>query len=164
MKKVVASILVVILMITSVPFIAAENLPVATVSKVVSEVTEFFDDGSKIVTTVCENIDSIGPVSTTYTKNGSKTQTGYNNSGDVMWTFTVNGTFRVVEGTSATCTAVSYSHTAPGSGWSLKTASTSKTANRAIGNATFVKKVLLITVDSIDTVCTLYCNVNGELS
>lgn len=131
---------------------------------VISENIETFEDGSQLITVVYEDVSAISTKATTFTKTGSKTASYKNSSGDVLFTLTTKGTFSVVSGTSSTCTSASYSHTAPGSGWSLKSGSASKSGNKAIGKGTFVKKTLGITVDTRDITCTLTCDVNGNLS
>lgn len=133
-------------------------------SVVVSETVEYLEDGTRIVTVIEEDIPSAAARSTTYTKTGSRTNTALNADDEVLWTFTVRGTFTVEEGVSATCTAASYSYTTPGSGWSLKSGSATKSANKAIGNGVFVQKVLGITIRTMETTCTLTCSKTGVLS
>lgn len=132
----------------------------------ISQEVEYLADGSKIVTCVYEDDVNQGIVTaaTTVTKSGKKTSTIYNSDDEVLYTLTVNGTFSVVTGSSATCTASSYSYTTPGSGWSLKTGSATKSGNKATANGTFVKKVLGITTKTESRVVTLTCSTSGTLS
>lgn len=146
-------------------------LPVAQAEQetngiLISREVEYFEDGSKIVTCVYEDIvnQGIATAATTVTKSGSKTSTAYDSDGDALYTLTVHGTFSVVTGSSATCTASSYSYTVPGSGWSLKSGSASRSGNKAIANGTFVKKILGITTQTKTVSVTLTCSVNGALS
>ena len=170
MKKFLISIISITLILTNIfPCASAINtseISNETVSILISETIQEFGDGSKIITKIYEDIpvNNYSTYSTSFTKTGSKTQTGYSNSDDVIWTLTSKGTFSVVSGTSSKCTAASYSYTAPGSGWSHKSSSVKKTSNKAVGSATFVKKVLGVTVDTDNISNTLTCDVNGNLS
>lgn len=136
------------------------------IGTLISQEVEYLADGSKIVTCVYEDIanQGIATAATTVTKSGKKTKSVYDEDNELLFTLTVNGTFSVVTGSSATCTASSYSYTAPGSGWSLKTGSATKSANKATANGTFVKKVLGITTQTKTASVTLTCSTSGTLS
>lgn len=164
MKKLlsVVCVLVMAFSLALLPCSADTNADEKKVSTLISEEIEYFPDGSSIVTQVFE--DEVISSKGTVTKSGSKTCTGRDSNNNVLCTFTVHGTFSVNTGVSATCTAASYSYTAPGSGWSLKTASATKSGSSAVGTSTFVKKVLLVTVETRNLNCTLTCSKNGVLS
>ena len=170
MKRIVVLMLCVVLTAACFPVGSlAESQPEEPyLGEIVSETIEYLEDGTQIVTTVYDNTptqnDGIATAATTLTKSGSKVTRGIDSDGEVLWTLTVNGTFTVVTGSSATCTAASYSYTTPGSGWSLKTGSATKSANKAIANGTFVKKLLGITLKTQEASVTLTCSVNGTLS
>lgn len=163
MKKVACYLLVVMLMCPQ--FIVYSNaLSEGQTSIVVSETVEYLPDGTKLVTVIEEEVPSVSTLSTTYTKTGSKTTKSLNANDQPIWTFTTKGTFSVVEGVSSTCTAASYSYTTPGSGWSLKSGSATKSSNKAIGNGVFVHKIIGITLRTEETSCTLTCSKTGVLS
>lgn len=164
MKKVFAVLLCLLIGCSVLYTPAAQAQEVTEI--LVSQQVEYLEDGSKIVTCVYEDIanQGIATAATTVTKSGKKTKTGYDSDGDLNWSLTVHGTFSVVTGSSATCTASSYSYTAPGSGWSLKTGSATKSANKATANGTFVKKVLGITTQTKTASVTLTCSTSGTLS
>lgn len=130
---------------------------------VVSETVEYFSDGSSCVTTVIDETP-ITPYATTFTKTGSKVYTLRNKNGDILWKFTVKGTFSVNSGVSATCTASSYSINIVDTAWENESASASRSGNKAIGKATFVRKVLFVTIESKSCTVTLTCDSNGNLS
>lgn len=96
------------------------------------------------------------------TKSGSKTNEYVNSSGEVMWSVTVYGTF-TYNGTTSSCTSVSHSTTAPGSGWSIKNSSSSKSGYCASATATATKKNVIGSQDYTRTV-NLYCSPYGILS
>ena len=170
MKQIIALILCLLLSVVCFPVssLAEVQFEQQTLGKLVSETIEYLEDGTQIVTTVYDTTpyenNGVAPVATTITKSGSKTATGKNSDGDVLWTLTVHGTFRVVTGSSATCTASSYSYTAPGSGWSLKSGSATKSGNVATANGIFVKKFLGITTETRDVTVNLVCSTSGTLS
>lgn len=130
----------------------------------VSETVEKLEDGSEIVTVIYEEVPAVATASTTYSKSGSKTTTYRNSDGEAQVALTTSGTFTVVSGVSSTCTASSVLTTIYNSDWSVSSKSASKSGNKAIGNGTFKRKLLGITVDTKDLTCTLTCSVNGVLS
>lgn len=160
MKKILSVILIATLLFVtvSVVTVSAEN------EVVVSREVIYDPDGSYTEIIVIEKIDNIMPCAETYTKSGSKQYNHRDSNGSILWTFILNGTFTVRAGVSATCTNASYSTSNIASGWSLDSASTGKSANKAIGNATFKYKVLLITSKTEDISVTLSCDGNGNLS
>ena len=138
---------------------ATIETPVGTV---VSETVEYLPDGSSIITTVID--ETVPTRAATYTKTGSKVQSQVNSSGDIMWQFTVRGTFSVNPGVSATCTAVSHSVNIVNDAWENESASSWRSSNKACGTATCVRKVLFITVETREANVTLTCDSNGNLS
>lgn len=132
--------------------------------EIISQETEYFSDGTSMTITISEEEISSLPRATTYTKSGTKSYTLKNSDGDVLWTFTVKGTFSVNSGVSATCTGTSYSTSNLASGWELDSASTYASSNKAIGDATFKHKTLFITTDTKSCHVTLTCDENGNLS
>lgn len=141
----------------------AKTTVASTNGVVVNETIEYLPDGSSVVITVIDET-SIMPLATTFTKTGSKVYSARNPDGVIMWQFTVHGTFSVNSGVSATCTAASHSINIVEDAWQNQSASTSRSGNKAIGNATFIKKLLFITVDTKDIQVTLTCDSNGNLS
>lgn len=160
MKKILSIILTVVLLFTAFFMFAVS----AESEVVVSREVIYNPDGSYTEIVVTEKISNIMPRAETYTKSGSKSISGKTANGNTAYTFTLHGTFTVRAGVSATCTNVSYSTSNIASGWNLDSASTGKSANKAIGNATFKYKVLLITTQTEDISVTLSCDGNGNLS
>lgn len=129
----------------------------------VRETMEYFEDGSYATISVYEE-NALMAYADTYTKSGSKTYTLRDKNGAVQWTFTLKGTFQVNTGVSSTCTAASYTHTIKDSSWSLKSASATKSGNKAIGDATFQSKVLFIVTNTKSCHLELSCDKYGTLS
>ena len=78
--------------------------------RVVSRTVEQYDNGAYAVITVYDNTTARGG-----TKNGRK-DFDYYESGSLAWTFTVHGSFSY-NGSSATCTAASYTYNINKSEW-----------------------------------------------
>ena len=97
-------------------------------------------------------------------KNRKKSYTAKNSVGDTLFSFTIHGTFSINSGVSATCTKSSYTYSISSSAWQLKSASASRSSNKAIGDAEFIKKILLIKVDTLNPHVVLSCSNNGSLS
>lgn len=131
---------------------------------IISESTEYLEDGSSITTTITQQINNgISPMATK-TVSGSKIKTIKNADGDVLYKFKINGTFNVNVGVSATCTAVSCSASDLAIGWSLDSSTTSKSGNIAKATGIFKYKVLLITTQTVEIPVSLSCDANGVLS
>lgn len=162
MKKLLSVVLTAILLVGcfSVGVCAA-----APTEVVVSESTEYFEDGSSITTTITQLItDSQNQTRATRTVTGSKTKTVKDTSGSVLFKFKITGTFTVNEGVSATCTAVSCSGSDFASGWSLDSYTTSKSGNTAKATGVFKHKKLGITTVTQEVTNTLSCSTSGTLS
>lgn len=129
----------------------------------ISETVEYLEDGSSITISVYEDNAPMTRAST-YSKSGSKTYTARNSDGDILWKFTVQGVFSVTEGSSSSCTSSKYTSEIVDDSWSLKTASASKSGNKAIGNATYQSKVLFIVTDTKSCTVELKCDTYGNLS
>lgn len=131
------------------------ELPITSVSY------EYNTDGSYVQIVTTAEITSISATGI-YTRNASKTYNGCNSSGDLLWSFSVYGSFSVNPGVSATCTSTSYSTNIPSSSWQLDSASTYASGNQAIGDATFIRKLLFITVETRTAHVVLTCDSNGN--
>lgn len=97
---------------------------------------EYLDNGDYIVTYLEDDttfIPDSGEKATTVTK--SKTSKYYNSAGDTMWFITVTGKF-TYNGTTSSCKEVAHAAGAPGITWSILSASSSKSGNKATATAT----------------------------
>jgi len=161
MKKILSIVLITVLLLCTVSISVS-----ATTQRevVVSENTEYFEDGSSITTTVTQIVnDSKNQTRATRNLTGSKTKTVKNSDGDVLFKFKITATFLVNDGVSATCTAVSCSASDLASGWSLDSYSTSKSGNTARATGIF-KYTVLIASKTQEVVNTLTCSTTGTLS
>lgn len=165
MKKLLSLILTTAILVSLFSFTASATTydEVAVNEIVVSETTEYFEDGSSITTTITQVVNQ-SQARATKTVSGSKTATLKNADGDVLFKFKINGTFSVNEGVSATCTAVSCSASDFTAGWSLDSSTTSKSGNTAYATGIFKKKTLLITTQTREVNISLSCDANGTLS
>ncbi len=163
MKKILSIALSIIFIMSVCSFNVGAVSQAEPEFKVISETVEYFDDGSSVITTICEYVTPQSRASTN-TVSGTKTKTVKNSDGEVLWKFKVTGTFSVNEGVSATCTAASYSVSDLASSWSLKSATATRSSNKAIANGTFQKKVLFVITNTQDCTVTLQCDANGNLS
>lgn len=159
MKKIISIILTAVILVSLFSLTAYAQ----SSETVISETTEYFEDGSSITTTVTQ-ITSNDLTRATKTITGSKTKTVKNSDGDVLYKFKVTGTFTVNEGVSSTCTAVSCSASNLASGWSLASSTKSKSGNKATATGVFEYTVLFITTITQETTATLTCDKNGNLS
>lgn len=130
---------------------------------IVSKDTEYLSNGYSIITIITEKAIPQSRA-TTFTKSASKYYVLLNEDLEELWRFTVHGTFSVNSGVSSSCTAVSYSYSISEDVWENESASCYRSGNQAIGDATFIKKLLLITVERKSCHVVLTCDKNGNLS
>lgn len=130
---------------------------------IVSEEIQYLENGMTLSIIITED-NSVSPRIISYTRSGSKTYLFKDSDGNEIWHFTVTGVFTVTTGVGATCTSASYSTSISDDAWELDSASAYESGNQAVGTATFIKKILFITIDSIDCDVTLTCDANGSLS
>ncbi len=159
MKRFLTFVLVFAMMVCAVPAVSAQE----SAPTVINETVDYFEDGSYAVTVVTEE-PAAGLARAGYTKTGSKTYTHYNSDNSVNWSFTVTGTFVVNEGVVSACTTARYSHSISNSSWSVEGANAAKTGNQAIGSATFIKKVLGVTIKTENITVTVTCDKYGVIS
>lgn len=124
---------------------------------------EYLDNGDCIETVLITSGSNSADASITASvKTGSKTKSYKNSNGNVLWSVTVKGTFSY-SGNSATCISASRSTSAPGSAWTIKSSSVSKSGNTATAKATATYSVASVTQD-ISMSVSLSCSANGTLS
>ncbi len=164
MKKLISLVMAFLLVGASFTmYVNALDITTFENSNVVSETIEELNDGYILETTISVEESGISTYATK-TVTGTKNASLKNADGDVLWTFTLRGTFSVNTGVSATCTAVSYSTSNIASGWSLDSVSTSKSGNKAMADFVFKHKVLFVTTQTVDKSLTLTCSSDGTLS
>ena len=128
--------------------------------QLISQTMEQQADGSYILITVSQKVVS----TRSYRTSGTKTYSGINKDGVVMWQFMVHGSFTFSPGVNSTCTSVSHSYKISDSAWQYDSGSSHKYGNRAIGNGKFIRKILFVTVETRECEVTLTCDNNGNLS
>lgn len=167
MKKILTFFLTGILAMTMLTtcFISVHAKETGTVLQdtVVSETTEYLPDGSSVTTLVVDEA-AAAACAAAYTKTGSKYSIFRNKDGAELFRLTVNGTFTVNAGVSASCTNVSHSVKITDTAWQNESASSRKSGNQAIASGKFIKKLLFVTVDTQEVAVTLTCDENGNLS
>lgn len=91
----------------------------------------------------------------------------HNASGTILFSLYIQGTFSV-NGSSVTCTSKKHWYEINNSAWSNSSVSSYISNNgssaSATANGTFKRKILGITVNTIDTSVTLNCDKNGNFS
>ena len=158
MKKAISLILCVLCIFS----ILTVNIFAETTETVVSETTEYLDNGCYIVTTITEEMNSVVSRATV-SKTGSKKAVIYNSDDEPLVTLKLTGTFSYT-GSSATCTAASTSYTVHSDNWKVTSAVASKSGNKATGNFTSKRYTLLIPVQTINSTVTITCSNSGVLS
>lgn len=163
MKKLSAIILSMTVLTGLFAFTASADTYKTVDQTLINETVEYFEDGSSAVISVYEDNLPLTRAAA-YNKSGSKKYVSRNKDGKALWEFTVNGVFNVNPGVSATCTSATYKSNIIDTSWHLKTASASKSGNKAIGKATYQHKVLFVVTDTENCTVELKCDSNGNLS
>lgn len=164
MKRIIYLILTFTLFIVSLLPVSATNENAIAYPSLGSPQITYYDDGSYTKTTVEIIGCSSNARSTTKTIEGQKEIELYNSSDELVWVYTLIGTYKVVVGQSATCLNSTYLYTIYDSKWSMTAHDNYCSANVAYGTATFKKKVLFITTNTYNIDAELGCDVNGNLS
>lgn len=125
-----------------------------------NKITQTFEDGSYIVT-ILDHVEhvAIAQESRANTVEGTKTSRYYNSSNELMWTFSISGTFQY-NGTTAKALASDYTYEIYDSTWSFKSAEAHCSQDYAEATGNF--KHLLIFSQSVTV--TLTCSPHGVLS
>lgn len=165
MKRFVSLLCSVLLALSCVvfaPYVSAAGSEHFGKLVLVSETVEYLDDGSMIVTSVYE--ESVTARSSLYTKTGSKIDRRINAEGEELWSFTVSGEFRVIEGASVSCVSASCSSQVLHENWSCTQKSAAPSGSQAVANGQFQKTLLGIVLDTENVNVTLSCDQYGNLS
>lgn len=120
----------------------------------------YMEDGSYLVVDIIEDATNARATST---KSGTKNLNYYSADDELLWKATLKGTFSY-NGSSATCTAASITHTVYDSSWRITSATATKSSNQAIGNVTAKHYVLGIPIKTLEQSFKITCSANGTLS
>ena len=127
----------------------------------VSETVEYYTDGSALIISVYE--ENLQSRSNLYDKVGKKTYEYRNADGNINWTFSVRGEFRVIEGASVTCTSASCSAEIIDQAWTCVSKYASTSGNQAIAHGEFQRKLLGVVISARAADVTLSCDPYGNL-
>lgn len=95
-------------------------------------------------------------------KTGKKNMIYKNESGEVLWTVTVIGTF-TYNGKTSRCTSSNVSAISKKSDWKITSKSHSKYDNKATAKATAQKYFLGFSISTVNKTVTLSCDKQGNL-
>lgn len=150
MKKVICSLLVVMLVLCSIPICG-------NAAECEQEVIRFEDGSYAIVETITNGARASGK------KSGSRPYTYYDSTGVAQWKVVLNGSFTYT-GSSATCTSASCSVTIYNSEWYTISQNANKSGSTATGSFSMGRKLLGSTVETKNVTLKLSCDKNGNLS
>ena len=115
LSHVIRVLLVVMVLATPVLGVWVDDDYFAREQILVSEVVEHYEDGSTLVIAIYEI--TVPTKSNLYNKAGRKTYEYRGADGNILWTFAVQGEFRIIEGASVTCTSASCSSAIYNDNW-----------------------------------------------
>ncbi len=149
------------LLFATIQTVSAENELVIANNTETNSYTEYYEDGSYVVTTICQ---SVTPRSSTYIQVSEKKVEMYNSSDELQWRYKFIARFDVVEGVSVECIESTYTSDIYVDSWSLTAHNNYYSGNTAYATATYKKKVLFITTNThdidLDTTCDVYGNID----
>ncbi len=125
MRRVIASLLILVMMFSIISVTASASSPEG---RAVSTTTEYLENGDYVVTTVFEST-----IQFRTGKTGYKTSTYYNGSGTKIFDVTVTGTFNYSYGSKASATSASASVNIYNSGASFISKNAYTSSNSAVG-------------------------------
>ncbi len=154
MKKLISLIMLIVMIfsISTINTLAYDN-------NSDSEVT-YLEDGSYLVIDIIEDTANSRATST---KSGTKNLNYYSADDELLWKATLKGTFSY-NGTSATCTAASITHTVYDSTWKITSATATKSGNKAVGDVTAKHYFLGIPIKTLEQSFKITCSASGTLS
>ena len=119
---------------------------------------EYYDNG--YYAEIAVNINYVDAVNSIIS--GYKTYYYYDSSNQILWSYTLYGTFSY-NGSTATCTNTDDSYNINNSNWHNDSHGHYGSGNTAYGSVTMKKKVLGITVDTVTKNVSLSCSPDGTL-
>lgn len=160
-KKIFIAVVSIVLLISTLCMTTAQNSSPAK-EIIISRSIQAIDENYYAEILITENLSAITRATTTKTAN--KHFVLRNSDGDELARFTLTGTFSINQGVSSTCTAASHTTSIADTAWSVKSATSSKSGNQAIGDGEFIRKLLFVTVETKSCHLVLTCDKNGNLS
>lgn len=162
MKRLFA-IFSVLILLCAIPLSTSANVGIPS-EKIISQEIEYYSDGTSAVITITEPSNFFATRASSNTRIATKTYRLRNQDGDILWEFAIKGTFSYTPGVSSVCTASSYTINIIEDAWQNQSATTTKSGNQCIGDATFIRKLLFITVETKSCHVVLTCDNNGNVS
>lgn len=157
MKKTLCLILTIIIFIFSTISSFAESKDL-----IISQTTEYFEDGSYIVTILTIE-DENTTTRATSAKSGSKTITIYNSHDEKLVELKLTATFNYT-GSSAICTNAVATYTLYNSNYGVTNSSGITAGNKGIGNFTVKQYFVGIPIRIMEHTITITCSSTGVLS
>lgn len=126
----------------------------------VTVTVEELENGCYIETVITgESVDPDSSAQSSSTITKTKTKYYKNSSGDVLWSVSIKAKF-TYDGSTSKCKSCSHSTTSPGSRWTIKSSSSSKSGNSATAKAVATYKNTAEYSMSV----TIKCSADGTVS
>ncbi len=171
MKKIFAFITVLVMLFSCavLPVSAEETSPVAVqrIQNPDGTTVIYYDDGSTLTISPVQITTQISAYSTDSTEkklSANRSATRKDSDGNIIWKYTLYGTFTYVPGVSSVCTAATYRYEINDDAWSFSDGSATKSGNMAIGKGVFKRKTLFITTNTANIDISLTCYIYGNVT
>ncbi len=119
----------------------------------------YLENGDYLVITT-----TVYPIARSNNTVGGNRSVARHSDGVLQWTFTLTAIFRYEPGVEVECTSATCSYSISNSAWSCTSKSATPNGASATANATMVRKVLLVTVETVPASVTLACDTYGNLT
>ena len=124
-----------------------------------------FDDGSSLSITAPKVVFSgYDSEKTLHTKTVQIDASFTDSNGEYEWLYTLTCVFSYEYGVSSTCSIASYSQAIYKGNWTFSNGAASASGNRGTGTGLYERKVLFITVQSINVLLTMACDIYGNVT
>lgn len=164
MKKKLLSIVLAftILFAATIPTYATES-PTDIIHTDDGSTIIYNEDGSSFIISAPYGTETQGSRTTVRTITKHKDVTYQDSDGNLVWKYTLTGTFSF-DGSSSACTNASYTQSIYDSIWTFSDGSATKSGNVATGKGKFVSKFLFITVKTYNIDIHLTCDKYGNVT
>lgn len=166
MKKILLSIILIFttLFATIIPTYAAEAETSLNIIHTEDGSTIIHNgDGSSFIISAPYGTEPLETHTTVRTVTKHKDVTYTNADGDLVWKYTLTGTFSY-DGSFSACTKASYTQSIYDNDWTFSNGTATKSGNVATGNGKFSKNFLFVTIKAYNIDIHLTCDIYGNVT
>lgn len=158
MKKKLLSLFLCLFIVASV-FVSPVSAASPVSSEIISREVTYYPDGTYLVTEITQSASTVSARSSTQYTSGSKTTSMYSNSGEKLFSLTVNGSF-TYNGKTSEAISARYSYSISHSAWTFNNGNATCSGRTAQATATFRSTLVVPKTLTVS----LSCDIDGVLT